>query len=51
MHELLIAESVVPETLPFGFELATAGTPLEGTRPEIQMRPGRVLTLTSAELV
>jgi len=43
--------NVVPDTLQFCFELATVGTPLEGTRLEIRMRPGRDLIVKSVEMV
>jgi Zn finger protein HypA/HybF involved in hydrogenase expression len=41
---------VDPDTLQFCFELATAGTPLEGAELEIKRGSGRDLSVTSVEV-
>ena len=43
--------TVVPDTLQFCFELATAGTPIEGAELEIEKGSGRDLSVMSVEVV
>ena len=40
---------VVPDALTFCFELATAGTTLQGTALEIEVQPGRATCRTCSE--
>ena len=42
---------LVPDTLKFCFELATAGTDLEGATLEVEVRPGRELSVRSVQTV
>ena len=42
---------VVAEALSFSYEVAAAGTPLEGSRLEIHEAPGPELELTSLEVI
>lgn len=42
---------VAVEALKFSFDIAAAGTPIEGARLEIEHRPGRELELRAVEVV